>query len=310
MNLGHRFAKYCYAVVKHTPRLARLAMHSEVDVRELSRVYLGNEELLPAEPLYNNLPASHLTPRRLMLNFLPLPGSMEKRLYGESLMDAHHRGRLELIRNELPTAKKILDLGGADAHNQCGALLAMGYPHAPETVHIVDLPVELRVHDPSSVKGVDHTRCGETDVQYSFRSMTSLERFPDRGFDMIWMGQTVEHIRRKDLEKILVLADDLLVNGGRLCLDTPNRAATKLLNPLGYIHPDHRHEYLPGELADIIVAHGYELERALAINPLPLSLKTGLLHRLEFLSSPALGDDADQGFSFYLQLRRVGLPST
>jgi len=50
-----------------------------------------------------------------------------------------HNARCALVR-QLPPAKDILDLGGANAESVEGSLLTMGYPHPAETLTIVDLP--------------------------------------------------------------------------------------------------------------------------------------------------------------------------
>ena len=274
-------------------------------LKKVSLIYFGSEAKLSQHETYVQLPVSLRKPSMLFLNFFPLPWKLEQKWYGRSIIEAHHQARVHLISHMIPHGRSILDLGGGDAVQCCGALLAMGYAKEPERLHIIDLPPRDRIHDPTTLGEINELQVGPTKVQYDYRSMADLEHLPDQSFDLIWMGQTIEHITSEDLLKVLNHSRRVLTKEGRFCLDTPNRKITKLLDPKNYIHPDHKIEYEWQELSDLIESNGFVLEVKKAITPLPLSLESGLMHRLEFLTAPMIGDEPENGFSFYLQFKKV-----
>src|SRR5688572_22516052 len=59
-------------------------------------------------------------------------------------LETLHNARKLLFQRYIPAAKRILDLGGAAEHNPEGGLFAIGYPHSPDVLTIVDLPPEQR----------------------------------------------------------------------------------------------------------------------------------------------------------------------
>lgn len=311
MNSMKKARKYLLALQKQFLKIARayLSLEHEVGIQDkikrLSKVFFKNQDLLPASFAYQNVPTNLQSSFALALSFFPLPPRLERKFYGSSLIERHHHARIHVVRHHLPAAKRILDLGGADAERKCGALLAMGYPHPLERIHIVDLPVVQRLYDPSNIpEAVDHMH-GSCQVNYSYHPMHKLEKLTDKSsFDMIWMGQTVEHINPRELEDILIFSKKLLTKNGMFCLDTPNRLITKLLDPSHYIHPDHKVEYTPDELRDIFHKHGFTCKKSIAITPLPLSLQTGLIHRVEVMEGALISETPQEGFSFYMEFTR------
>ena len=315
MSFAQKIHKYSLALVQQFEKMLRLSTKFVVNttaadsylanVNSLSHVYFRDNNLLASHSIYKELPSNLRKAVCLFFNFFPLPSAIEAKLYGKSLVERHHHARLELVRSILPKASRILDLGGADAMQQCGALLSMGYPHAPAQLHIVDLPVAERLYDPSNIPETKNHWHGECEISYSYHSMKDLEHLCQKEpFDMIWMGQTIEHITPEELDKVLSQAGRLLKKGGLFCLDTPNRALTRLMDPNRYIHPDHKKEYCPDELINLFAKKGFILSDSLAINPLPLSLKTRILHRLEFLQGALLNSHPEVGYSFYLCFRK------
>lgn len=304
-QLTQKLNKYSKSWLSQTPHLLRLLTKmqlkcaNDANTEFLSYDYFRDKKLLAASPSYNKESLGY----RLLLNFLPLPTKLEQWIYGNTILHKHHMARVSLIRNHLPKAATILDLGGADAEQPCGALLAMGYPHVPEMVHIIDLPVEDRIHDPSFITASKDHRHGASFVSYQYQSMSDIDKINKGPFDLVWMGQTIEHIFPDELRKILQHLGKILKKDGLFCLDTPNRGITKLLDPYGYIHPDHKKEYTPSELTKIFSEFGLQLEKSLGISPMLLSHKTSLFHRIELLHGEDIGENPDHGFSFYQQYR-------
>jgi SAM-dependent methyltransferase len=178
---------------------------------------------------------------------------------------------------QLPPARRILDLGGTDQNSADGALLALGYPYEFDLLAIVDLPPEQR-HDLYDVihTGRVETRLGP--VEYHHRSMTDLSVFEDGSFDLVFSGQSIEHVPEAEAEIVLAEARRVLRPGGHLYLDTPNGLACRIqLAGTGaqVTNPDHDIEYSPTELRSKLEAAGFVVELARGLNHLPQSFATG-----------------------------------
>ena len=242
----------------------------------------------------------------LLFSFLMIPASIEQAVFGTTGIHSHHQARIQLVKEHLPSAQKILDLGGASPASPEGALLAMGYPHRPEQIDIVDFPPEKRLFHPPQVPQRQYLETEQgTKIRYFYRSFGELNDFPDATYDLIWAGQSIEHISPREAEKVLQAAKRLLKPGGWLCLDTPNRSLTRLLVHYGYVHPEHKIEYVPDVLIRMLQQSGFQVLQALSVSPLPLSLAAGRFSRLELIHAQGLGFNPDDGFSFYLAAQRA-----
>ena len=117
------------------------------------------------------------------------------------MLDAKlHHARFKLIRTVLPEAKVILDLGGASTGDDRGALLSFGYPYLPEKIYIADLPPDERMlNAPELTQNIKYKNC---DIKYVYTSMSDLSLFEEGSFDLIWSGQSIEHVTTEDAEKV------------------------------------------------------------------------------------------------------------
>jgi SAM-dependent methyltransferase len=245
-------------------------------------------------------------PEVLAASFLRLPPFL-RRLHPEpDVNPAHHTARCELVRRELPRARRVLDLGGASDGAPEGALLSMGYPHAPEEVCIVDQPLSERRHYDARVAPTGPVRAGATTVRYVYSSMTDLSGFEDASVDLVWSGQSIEHISEEDGDRVIAEALRVLRPGGAFCLDTPNGPMARLLSPFAPLHPEHHVEYAPSALAAKLTRAGFTVRRRLAVSPMPISRRLQRFSKWELLASPPLGPDADDGYSFYLEGLKPG----
>jgi SAM-dependent methyltransferase len=223
----------------------------------------------------------------------------------DRVQTALHTARCQLIRHELPSAHKIVDLGGACTESIAGALLWMGYPHAAQEITIIDLPPQTRLFA-DSYHYLERESTAWIDVEgarvrYVHASMTDMSAVTDESIDLIWMGQSIEHISLAQARQVYVEAQRVLKPGGYFCLDTPNRDVTRLQYPFSYIHPEHKHEYRVPELARQLVEAGFDLKRTLGICPLPRSTKQGRLQLREILEHVELTDHAGIAYFFYLE---------
>lgn len=189
---------------------------------------------------------------------------------GEGVV-AIHRSRCLFVQ-QLPQADRILDLGGTHQSSVEGAFISLGYPYEFERLVIVDLPPGER-HElygyMTSDEPVD-TRLGP--VEYSFHSMADLSAFDDDSFDLVYSGQTFEHVPEDVGDVVLAEVARVLRPGGWFALDTPNGAATRFQlegTGLTVTNPDHDIEYEHAALRDKLEAAGFVIDRQFGLTHLP-----------------------------------------
>lgn len=190
---------------------------------------------------------------------------------------ALHRSRCLFVQT-FPRAGRILDIGGTHQQSREGALVLLGYPYEFELLSVVDLPVEDRHELYRQIGEVDRedTRLGP--VEYHYRSMTDLSIFPDGEFDLVYSGQSIEHVTETEADTCLAEVFRVLRPGAFLCLDTPNAAASALqLQGTGerWVNPDHKIEYTDAELRAKLEGHGFVVREAKGLVHLPESFRTG-----------------------------------
>jgi len=185
-----------------------------------------------------------------------------------NLLRSLHQSRCDFVRL-LPRARRILDLGGTDQGNDAGALVTMGYPYPFEQLLIVDLPHDERheLYGYLSVSDAIASPLGP--VQYRYHSMADLAQYPYASFDLVFSGQTIEHITEDDTRKMLAEVRRVLEPGGWFCLDTPNLRATELMMDPGQLsNPDHKLEYTHEHLTALLREAGFEIVGAFGLNHL------------------------------------------
>ena len=178
-----------------------------------------------------------------------LPG----RMLGHSL----HSSRCDFVRS-LPPGRVIVDLGGTDLGNPEGAMVSMGYPYRFDRLTIIDLPSEDRhaIYRQDAEQERVETDLGP--VFYRYHSMTDLSGFADSSVDLVYSGQSIEHVPPEDGRHVLKEVARILKPGGHIGLDTPNGRVTRL-QQAEFIDPDHEVEYRLEELTAIIEGAGLEV---------------------------------------------------
>jgi SAM-dependent methyltransferase len=190
-----------------------------------------------------------------------------------------HAGRCRFIQS-LPKAARILDLGGTHQHHPHGALVRMGYPYAFEELVIVDLPADER-HPIYQAMGTEHevvTPLGP--VRYRYLSMVDLSTFPDDSFDLVYSGQSFEHVTEEDGDRVLAEVRRVLRPHGYLALDTPNARVTRL-QQAAFIDPDHKIEYTQELLTTKLQDAGFTILESKGINYAGDSLGAGAFSRAD-----------------------------
>jgi len=180
------------------------------------------------------------------------------------LAPALHFSRSLFVRS-LPRAQRILDLGGTALGSDKGAMVLMGYPYAFDELVVVDLPPDDRndLYKETVARDVTHTELGP--VRYNYHSMSDLTRYASGSFDLVYSGQSIEHVPVEEAERVLVGAARILRPGGYLALDTPNARVCRLQQP-GFIDPDHDHEYTHKEMTEKLHDAGFEVLEAKGLN--------------------------------------------
>jgi SAM-dependent methyltransferase len=218
--------------------------------------------------------------------------------------DVLHPLRCDLVKM-LPPAERVVDLGGASVEGMEGALLRMGYPHRPREITIVDLPPDERMYAECFPhirdEAADWILCGPTRVRYLHQSMADLTGVPDGSIDLVWSGESIEHVTPEDGRKVFREAWRVLRPGGYLCLDTPNRVLTGTQAPNGFIHPEHKIEYTVPQLTAELTRAGFQIVEASGIVPMPKSAREQDFDPREMIANARLSPDAEVCYLFYVK---------
>lgn len=214
-----------------------------------------------------------------------------------------HEARTILFREHIPAAEVIVDLGGAADNYPYGALFLMGYPHTPKELTIVDLPPAIRFtgeHNAEREREVVHPR--GTLVRYVYTSMSDLGFLAGGSVDLVISGESIEHVTEEESDAVCRQVRHILKPGGHFCLDTPNARLTRLQSPDSLIHPEHKKEYSVEELRNKLLSHGFRIEKALGVTPMPFSLRTGAFSFDEMVANPYISTEPEQCYIVYFDV--------
>ncbi len=184
-----------------------------------------------------------------------------------------HFSRMMFVRS-LPAGRRILDLGGTALGNATGALVLMGYPYEFDDLIVIDLPSHERneLYREDGAHEVTQTKLGP--VRYRYHSMVDLSDYSDGSVDLVYSGQSIEHVPPDVADSVLSEVRRVLRPGGYLGIDTPNARVTRLQQSQ-FIDPDHEHEYTDAEMRAKLAAAGLDIVSAVGLNHAGPSLATG-----------------------------------
>lgn len=215
-------------------------------------------------------------------------------------LEALHRARTEMVRHWLPQARVIVDLGGGCIGDERGALVSMGYPHRFERLYIVEPPEDERHEIYKDVPDVSRTvETWAGPVEYFYSSMADLKMFPDGSTDLVFSGETIEHVSVADCRRTLAEVSRILRKDGFFCFDTPNRAITEIQNPGGFINPDHKIEYRHEEMLVLLDGAGLTPVEIKGICHMPVTRLSGVFSYEEMCSNAGVYEDYDNCYLIY-----------
>lgn len=223
----------------------------------------------------------------------------------EAAMEFHlyynHHARLQLVSSLLPEAKKIVDLGGAN-----GSIYEMGYPYKFEEIIVVDLPPDER--DPM-YKDIDlkPTKTPNGNIRVHFGDMSDLSFIADNSIDLVWSGESIEHIIEEAGKQMVHEAYRVLKPGGSFCLDTPNRLITEIHTAWsggGFIHPEHKLEYYPAQLQKMLISSGFKIVEKRGVREMPRTAATGQFDYTDYVTGNALPQQVESAYMQYYHCQK------
>ncbi len=202
--------------------------------------------------------------------------SMEARgrIRPRKLLASLHLSRCDFVRG-FPRAARILDLGGTHQSDPAGAMVTMGYPYVFDELVIVDLPHEERHDIYTHSAPIDEHLSALGPVRYRYHSMADLGAYADHTFDLVYSGQTFEHVTEADGDKVLAEVARVLRPGGWFYLDTPNGPVCRIQQP-GFINPDHKVEYGHAEMVAKLEGAGFDVRERKGLNWCGDAVATGV----------------------------------
>jgi len=109
-------------------------------------------------------------------------------------------------------------------------------------------------------------------------------------------GEINTHTMAADPAMVLEWIRRHLSDLGRFIFDTPNRLVTRVQCPDAYTDPDHKVEYTPTELRQILASAGFRLVRSWGLMHMPSTFLSGAFDPLEVYETRLITDRMDESY--------------
>lgn len=226
--------------------------------------------------------------------------SVEFAMNRVDFMGLLHRGRQKWCKS-LGKFDYVFDIGGSSANIDMGALIELGYSYRPKEIIIFDLPEEEQYWGkPKFPQDRDYIFEWGT-IKYEHGHIEDIYNYKSLGnkqFNLIYMGQTIEHIHKDKLKIVLKWIKEHLRHDGKFIFDTPNRAITSIQSPTQYIDSDHKYEYTPVEMEKILSQAGFIVVKKTGILYMPETLASGKFNPTEVINYNLLSTTAEASYVF------------
>jgi SAM-dependent methyltransferase len=218
-----------------------------------------------------------------------------------------HKGRVEWIKS-LEKFDTIFDIGGSSPNIEEGAMIELSYPHRAKSITIFDLPEEEQYWGkPKFPQDRDYNFEWGT-LKYEHGRVETIDSYAnlvDIKYDMVFMGQTIEHIYPDKLPIVLRWISGHLKTNGKFIFDTPNRIITKVQTPEKWIDEDHKHEYTPSEMESLLNRCGLKVTKKTGIVDMPDTLSSGCFNPLEVYDTELINNSPDSSYLFAFECESV-----
>ncbi|HEX5709201.1 MAG TPA: methyltransferase domain-containing protein [Pyrinomonadaceae bacterium] len=207
--------------------------------------------------------------RRYLKSFDFFERHVGNRWEGDFYADVHARRFVETLKflPDLPSGARVLELGAVPYYMTC--LLVRHFDLSVEPLSFYEVETDERARHV-----VESALYGER-YEFEYRAC-NVERdlfpFDDESFDLVLCCEILEHLLINP-SHMLYESHRVLRPGGRLLVTTPNvlqwRNVFALLRGRNIydlyrgngIYGRHNREYAPGEVAELLEANGFEVER-------------------------------------------------
>ncbi len=211
-----------------------------------------------------------------------------------------HQGRKSWCQS-LEKFDLILDIGGSSPNIAEGALIELGYTHKPKEIIIFDQPEDRQYWGKPKFPQDRDYEFGWGTLRYVHGYAEKIDTYEDLSnlrFDLIFMGQTIEHIQKDSLDLVLTWVKKHLNTGGKFVFDTPNRDITKIQMPDSYIDEDHKYEYVPSEMESIVNRNGLIVNKKFGILDMPKTSINQEFNPLEVYNTKSLNNNPETSYVF------------
>jgi ubiquinone/menaquinone biosynthesis C-methylase UbiE len=209
---------------------------------------------------------------------------------GHRAMLALRQARLQLFQNYLPAAEVVVELGEAHASEPEGTLFAMGYPHTPR---------ELWIVDPAPARPPFQAERG-TSVRFISGPIGDLHVLGSETADLVVASQSIGRVPEEEAGRVFEEVFRILRPGGHFCLDALNARLGGLQFPKPFSHPGAKREYEPAELTAKLTRHGFQVEATKGLCPVPVSLAAGRFDADEMERGAAVVRSTENCYAFFV----------